>query len=333
MQAKPALRLAVPSDGPLHELTTSFLRSCGLGVSRTNSRRYTAQIPTLEGVQVIFLRNSDVPPMVEEGSADLGIVGRDRFMEMRREGGSADVVIPRLGYGHCKLEVGVPDSWVDVTSLADLADVAMREFREKHTDLRVATKYPRLVGDFLLNNGISYFLLVQSSGALEVAPAMGYADVIADITETGATMRENRLKAIGGGTILESQACLIVNKGAVAAGVEGLALARTIVEFIEAHLESEGFYSLTANMRGETPEEIASHLLRDPAVSGLRGPTIAKVHTRDSAGWYAVTVIVEKSKLVSAVASLRGMGGSSVTVSQPSYVFDSDSTALDKLLG
>ena len=199
MQSKPVLRLAVPSSGPLHEITLSFLRSCGLSVSRTNSRRYTAQIPTLAGMQVIFLRNSDVPPMVEEGSADLGIVGRDRFLEMRREGGSTDVVIAELGYGHCKLEMGVPDSWVDVTSLADLADVAMREFREKHTDLRVATKYPRLVGGFLLNNGISYFLLVQSSGALEVAPAMGYADVIADITSTGATMRENRLKPSAAG--------------------------------------------------------------------------------------------------------------------------------------
>ena len=332
MQSKPVLRLAVPSSGPLHEITLSFLRSCGLSVSRTNSRRYTAQIPTLAGMQVIFLRNSDVPPMVEEGSADMGIVGRDRFLEMRREGGSTDVVIAELGYGHCKLEMGVPDSWVDVTSLADLADVAMREFREKHTDLRVATKYPRLVGGFLLNNGISYFLLVQSSGALEVAPAMGYADVIADITSTGATMRENRLKSIGGGTIMESQACLIANKRTIVDGGEGLELGRTFVEFIEAHLESEGFYSVTANMRGETPEEVAGHLLGNPDVSGLRGPTISKVHTRDSEGWYAVTVIIEKSKLVSAVGSLRKMGGSSVTVSQPSYVFDSDSTALDKLL-
>ena len=332
MQFKPVLRLAVPSSGRLHELTISFLRSCGLGVSRSNSRSYTAQIPTLAGMQVIFLRNSDVPPMVEEGSADLGIVGGDRFLEMRREGGSTDVVIAELGYGHCKLEMGVPDSWVDVTSLADLADVAMREFREKHTDLRVATKYPRLVGGFLLNNGIGYFLLVQSSGALEVAPAMGYADVIADITSTGATMRENRLKSIGGGTILESQACLIANKRTIVDRNERLELARTFVEFIEAHLESEGFYSVTANMRGETPEEVAGHLLGNPDVSGLRGPTISKVHTRDSEGWYAVTVIVEKSKLVSAVGSLRKMGGSSVTVSQPSYVFDSDSTALDKLL-
>ena len=332
MQSRPTLRLAVPSSGRLQELTVSFLRSCGLGVSRTNSRRYTAEIPTLAGVQVIFIRGSDVTPMVEEGSADLGIVGRDRYQEMRREGGSTDVVIGELGYGHCKLELGVPDSWVDVTSLADLADVSVQEFREKHTDLRVATQYPRLVGSFLLKNGVSYFLLVQSSGALEVAPAMGYADVIADLTSTGATMRENRLKPIRGGTIMESQACLIANIDTVTACRESLELARTFVEFMEAHLESEGFYSVTANMRGETPEEVASRVLAHPDISGLRGPTISKVHTLDGEGWFAVTVVVEKSKLVSAVGSLRGIGGSSVTVSQPRYVFDSDTTALDKLL-
>ena len=331
MQTGPVLRLAVPSDGPMHEPMLMFLRSCGIGVQRTNLRSYTAHIPTLPGMQVLFQRASDITPKVEEGSSDLGIVGRDRFLEMRREGGSTVIVIESLGFGHCELLIGVPDFWVDVTSLADLADLSM-ELREEGADLRIATKYPRLVERFLLSNGVNYFSLVQSSGALEVAPAMGYADIIADLSSTGTTMRENRLKPISGGTILESQACLVANRDMLSSDEAKLALAKAVVEMAEAHLQSEGFYTLTANMKGESAEDVAGYILADADISGLRGPTISKVYTRDGEGWYAVTIIVEKDRMLPAVDRLRKLGGSSVTVSQPSYVFDSDSTALDRLL-
>ena len=78
------LRIAVPSDGPLHESTLSFMKSCGIGISRTNTRKYTAQIPSLNGVVVHFQRGADIPGKVEEGSADMGIVGKDRFLESKR---------------------------------------------------------------------------------------------------------------------------------------------------------------------------------------------------------------------------------------------------------
>ena len=331
MQSTPALRLAVPSSGPLYDPMLMFLSSCGIGVVRANMRRYTASIPSLPGIQVLFQRHSDITLKVDESSSDIGIVGLDRFLEMRREGGSTEVVIENLGFGHCELSLEVPDFWVDVTSLADLTDLSM-EFREEGTDLRIATKYPRLVERFLLSNGVNYFSLVQSSGALEAAPAMGYADIIADISSTGTTMRENRLKSIGGGTILESQACLVANKEMLSNDKARLRLAKTVVELMEARLESGGFYSVTANMKGETPEDVAGYILEHADISGLRGPTISKVHTRDGEGWYAVTVIVERDKLVSAVDQLRRIGGSSVTVSQPTYVFDSDSTGLDRIL-
>ena len=84
-------------------------------------------------------------------------------------------------------------------------------------------------------------------------------------------------------------------------------------------------------MKGETAEDVAGYILADADISGLRGPTISKVYTRDGEGWYAVTIIVEKDRLLPAVDRLRKLGGSSVTVSQPNYVFDSDSTALDRL--
>ena len=324
------LRLAVPSDGALHEPTLMFLRACGIGVLRTNLRKYTADIPTLPGVTVLFQRSADITPKVEEGSAEMGLVGLDRFLEMRREGGDTNIVIESLGFGHCELVIGVPDSWIDVTSLADLADLSM-EFREEGRDLRIATKYPRLVERFLLSNGVSYFSLVQSSGTLEAAPAMGYADIIADISSSGATMRENRLKPVDGGSILTSESCLISNRALLAADQGKLGRARALVEIIVAYLQSQDFYSITANMKGEAPEEVAAYVLQHTEISGLTGPTISKVYTPDGEGWYAVTVIVEKERLLAAVEHLRRIGGSSVTVSQPNYVFQSECEALTRL--
>ena len=326
----PTLRLAIPSEGALHEPTLMFLRSCGIGVLRPNLRRYSAEIPALPGVGVLFQRSADIPLKVEEGSADLGIVGLDRFLEVQREGGRSRVVIDSLGFGHCELVIGVPDSWVDTTSLADVADLSM-QFREEGSDLRIATKYPRLVERFLLNNGVNYFSLVQSSGTLEAAPAMGYADAIADISSSGSTMRENRLKTLQGGSILTSEACLIANRMILSADGGKLAQARALVEMIEAHLQSQELYSVTANMKGEAPEEVASYLLKHADISGLRGPTISKVYTDDGEGWYAVTVIVERERLLAAVERLRQIGCSSVTVSQPNYVFRSECKAHARL--
>lgn len=325
------LRLAIPSDGPLHDPTLLFLRSCGIGVLRSNPRRYTADIPALPGVTVMFQRTADITLKVEEGSADLGIVGLDRYLELRTEGGPTEVVIEGLGYGHCELVLGVPDSWIDVNSVADLADLSL-EFREEGRDLRIATKYPRLVERFLLANGVNYFSLVPSSGALEVAPAMGYADMIADISETGATMRENRLKPVSGGSILASEACLIANTASLEADPEKLERAKALVELMEGHLESREYYSVTANMRGESAEEVARYVLSRAEISGLRGPTIAKVYTPDGQGWYAVTVVVAKEKLHQAVRHLRELGGSSVTVYQPNYVFRSECRAHARLI-
>ena len=316
------LRLAISSDGALYEPTQAFLRACGIGVSRSNPRRYTANIPALNGVSVLFQRGADITPKVEDGSADLGIVGLDRYLEMRSESGDTNVVIDDLDFGRCKLVLGVPDSWVDVASLADLADVAM-EFRQQGRDIRIVTKYPRLVERFLLRNGINMFSLVASSGTLEAAVAMGFADIIADVSESGVTMRENRLKQISGGAIIKSSACLIGNRRLLRGDDAKLERAKTLVDLMEAYLQSQNYYSVTANMRGEAPEELARRLLDHAEIAGLRGPTISKVYSRDGAGWYAVTVIIQKDNLANAVNRLRQAGSASVTVSHPNYVFNS----------
>lgn len=326
------IRIAVPSDGAMHDPALSFLEGCGLGVDRGNSRRYIASIPSLDGVTILFQRSSDITSKVEDGSADLGILGYDRFLEMRREDGSSAVVMNGLGFGGCALVVGVPDSWVDVVTMADLADVAM-EFRDEGKYLRIATKSPRLVERFLVSSGINYFSLVQSSGTLEASPAMGFADIIVDITSSGNTMRENRLKTLLGGTVIKSEACLIGNVGSIKASSSKQNLSRAFVDTIAAHLQSKDYYTVTANINGDDPSEVSRRLLEQTELVGLRGPTIAKVYAGGNENWYALTLVIQRSQLMNAVNKLRDIGGTSVTVSQPSYVFQTGSDMIATFLG
>ena len=160
---------------------------------------------------------------------------------------------------------------------------------------------------------------------------MGFADMIADVSESGTTMRENRLKTISGGTIISSQACLISNQRLLAEDDAKLDRAKSLVDVIEGHLRSRAYYSVTANMRGETPEDVARQVLEHTEISGLRGPTIAKVYSQDGVGWYAATVIIRKSRLSEAVNRLRQAGGTSVTVSDLNYVFNSTCEAQERL--
>lgn len=329
MKTNSRLRLAIPSAGSLHEPTLNLLDSCGLGIVRASSRRYTAEIPALPGIVVTFQRGSDITQKIDEGNADLGVVGKDQFLENRREDGHTRIV-SELGFGHSQLVLAVPEAWVDVTTITDIADLSL-EFRDKGSDLKIATKYPRLTENHLLSNGVNYFSLVQSSGTLEVAPAMGFADVISDISESGITLKANHLKQINGGKIITSQACLVSKRFDSSEGASELALARSLTDIIEAHLFARGFYSITANIEGESAEDVAKYVLTHADISGLQGPTISKVYTPDTASWFAVTVIVEQSRLVSAVDQFRKAGGISVTVSQPNYVFSSSRNPYGRL--
>ena len=327
-----ALRLVLPSDGDLHEPTLNFMRACGLPVSRPNARRYTGTIPSLPGVEVLFQRTADVTQKVEEGSAELGVTGLDRVLEYRSDDQRAAVVIEDLRYGRCEFVMAVPNSWLDVTSLADLADLAL-EFRQEGKQLRIATKYPRLLRTYLHERGINYFTLVPASGTMEAAPAAGYADLIADLTATGATLRENQLKTVDDGTILVSQACLVANPVLLSFWEPAWRLARSITEMMEAHLKAEPFYRITANVQGSTAEAVSSTILARPGLAGLRGPTVARVYNVEEQDWFSVSLLVQKERLLEAVDHLRDCGAVDVAASQLSYLFDGGSQAYQKLFG
>lgn len=321
------VRLALPSKGALSKSTLSLLKACGIGVSRPNDRQYVGSVPALPQMIVLFQRAADIFTKVEEGSADLGITGYDIVREEIQGHDNVVVIWERLGYGGCKLVLAVPESWVDIASIEDLADLALL-FREKGRTLRIATKYPNLTRNWLYERRVVHFSLVSVQGAMEAAPSMGYADMIADLTSTGTTLRENRLKQLNGGTILDSQACLIGNKRMLQEYDIKLQTTQTILELLEAQLESKKYVSITANIHGRSPEEIGQRLMDSAALNGLaglRGPTISKVYSGRSDDWYAATIVVSRDKLLSAVKHLRSAGGTDITVLSPDYVFAAQS--------
>ena len=325
------MRLVIPSDGELGDPTRSFLAACGVRVSRPNARRYTGSIPALPGVDVLFQRTADITAKVEEGSAEMGITGLDRLLEYRHDDGAVLSVLDDLEYGRCEYVLAVPDAWLDVTSINDLADLAL-EFHEQGRQLRIATKYPRLLRRYLFERGINYFTLVPASGALEAAAAAGYADLIADLTATGTTLRENRLKTLDGGTVLTSQACLIANPAALAASAEHLRLAQALTETLEAHLRAEPYYRITANVQGRSAEDVSAMILARPDVAGIRGPTVARVFSLAEEDWYAVSLLIKKDRLLDAVAHLRECGGVDIAAAQLSYLFKGESVAFRNFL-
>ena len=326
------LRIVLPSDGELYDSTLGFMKACGLTVSRPNSRRYTGSVPAIPGVEVLFQRTGDVTQKVEEGSAELGVTGLDRVLEYRSDEARAAVLIEDLEYGRCEFVMAVPNSWMDVTSLSDLADLAL-EFRQDGRQLRIATKYPRLLRGYLYERGINYFTLVPASGAMEAAPAAGYADLIADLTASGVTLRENQLKTLDEGTILVSQSCLIANPALLSGSREILAMARSIVELMEGHLRAQPYYRVTANVRASSPEEVSSTVLARPDLAGLRGPTVARVYNVEEQDWYNVSLLIKKGQLLEAVDHLRNCGAIDVAASQLSYLFDGHSEAYTTLFG
>ena len=322
----------LPSDGELHDPTLQFMRACGLDVRRPSSRRYTGTVPALPGVAVLFQRTADITMKVEEGSAELGITGLDRLLEYRSDEGRVTSIIDDLRFGRCEFVLAVPDSWLDVVSVADLADLAL-EFHQEGKQLRIATKYPRLLRGYLFQKGINYFTLVPTTGSLEAAPAAGYADLIADITATGTTLRENGLKTLEEGTILVSQACLIANPIELAMSDKALGLARSLAETMESYLRAQPYYRLTANVQGASEEQVSATILARPQLAGLRGPTIARVYNLEEQDWYSVSLLVKKDMLLEAVEHLRDAGALDIAASQLSYLFDGGSKSFRQLFG
>jgi ATP phosphoribosyltransferase len=210
-----------------------------------------------------------------------------------------------------------------------MADVATwaEELAENGRILRVATKFPHTTGRFLEEHQIDPYKLIDAEGTLEIAPAVGYAELIADLVSTGTTLRDNHLRPLDDGEILKSQACLIANKGALQARAEVRQVAQQLLEYIEAHLRAQGSYLVIANMRGDTPQEIVAKMAGRPYIGGLQGPTVAPVIPPDGANgesWFSISIVIRKDSLVPAIAELRAIGGSGVIAAPLTYIFEEE---------
>ena len=322
------IRLALPSKGRLEPEALAFLDACGLGIYKPNPRQYQATVPAVPGLGVLFQRPGDIVVGVRQGSLDFGITGLDAVEEKRGDNDDVLVLHEALGFGMCALTLAVPEAWDDVQSLADLA---ARQNRQPDR-LRVATKYPNLTQSFLAQHDLGDVRLIDAEGTLEVAPTIGYADVIADLVSSGTTLHDNRLRPLPDGVILRSQAVLIGNRAILQQRSEVLSIARQLLEYIEAHLRAQGSYLVFANMRGESPEAIARRMFTQPHLSGLQGPTIAPVVTREAQPWFAVNIVVRKEQLMPTIAELRAIGGSGVVVSPVTYIFEEEPPRFMQLL-
>ena len=211
MRAK--LILALPSKGRLMEQCAEMLAQAGLVVTRSGSPRgYKGEIAGLPGVEVNFVSSSEIAQFLKSGTAHLGVTGEDLLRETIADCDERVAFLKPCGFGHADVVVAVPACWIDVRRMADLEEMAASFQRIHGRRVRVATKYMNLTRRYFSQKGVTGYRIVESFGATEGAPAAGLAELIVDITTTGATLHANGLKLLDDGEILKSEANLVASK-------------------------------------------------------------------------------------------------------------------------
>jgi ATP phosphoribosyltransferase len=329
------IRLGLPSKGRMASDTLELLNDCQLSVKQVNPRQYVAKIPQIANLEVWFQRPKDVVKKLVSGDLDLGIVGLDTVSEYGQGDEDLIIVHDALDYGDCRLSLAIPKYGIfeNVNSMSELAQMPQWTADKP---LRVATGFTYLGPKFMKEIGLKHVTFSTADGALEAAPAMGTADAIVDLVSSGTTLRENNLKEIDGGVLLESQAVLVASRKSLIQRKGVLDATHEMLERLEAHLRAMGQFTVVANMRGSSAEEVAERILTQPSLSGLQGPTVSPVFCkRDSkvvADYYAIVICVPKNALYKSVQQLRAIGGSGVLVSPLTYIFDEETPRWRQLL-
>ncbi len=230
------LKLGVPSKGRLMEKTFDWFGARGVTLSRTGSdREYAGVVDGVEGVELVLLSAGEIPRELSAGRIHLGVTGTDLVREKLGQWEQQVEELAPLGFGGADLIIAVPACWVDVETLDDL-DAAAAAFRAQHGfRMRIATKYHRLVREFLRDNGVADYQLVDSQGATEGTVKNLTAEGVADITSTGDTLRANHLKILSDGLMLKSQATLFRSRTAPLTAAD-----RTALDCLLTQLELDG---------------------------------------------------------------------------------------------
>ena len=205
------LKLGVPSKGRLMDKTFEWFAKHGIMLSRTGSdREYAGKVEGIDDVSLVLLSAGEIPRELAAGRIHLGVTGTDLIREKLINWDQKIQELAPLGFGFADLIIAVPSCWIDVDTLDDL-DAVAEAFRADHgIRLRIATKYHRLVREFLRGAGVADYQLVDSQGATEGTVKNLTAEAVADITSSGETLRANHLKFLSDGLILQSQATLFL---------------------------------------------------------------------------------------------------------------------------
>ena len=308
------LIFAIPSKGRLKEQVEGWLADAGFELETAGGARgYRAALAGLPGAEVRLLSAADIAQALDSGEVHIGVTGEDLLRE-RGEGLDARVMLLRpLGFGRADLVVAAPKSWIDVETMADLDEVAHLHLVRTGKRMRVATKYLAQTRAFFAAHGIGDYRIVESGGATEGAPASGQAELIVDITTTGATLAANNLKSLADGVILKSQAQLAASLSADWSA-DRLAIVRRLLGVVEARGRAKGVATLV------WPAE------QDKAADPVAARFVAKGASRRANG-----LLVAQADLFDATLALGEAGVGPVTAARPDYVFEPRSDAAERL--
>lgn len=315
------LILGVPSKGRLQENVAAFFGRAGMTfVQPGGARDYRGAIADLSGVEVAYLSASEIAGQLASGKIHLGVTGEDLIRETILDAETRVKLLQPLGFGYADVVVAVPQAWIDVATMADLDDVA-EDMRRRHgRRLRVATKYVNLTRGYFAwkapaegrpARGVSNYRIVESAGATEGAPAAGAADVVVDITTTGATLKANALKVLDDGVMLKSQAQLVASLAAPwdeAARVAG----RTIMTRIAAEVRARAVREIRAQVSTRMERQIVDLAARFDARAPF-GPPVEGA---------PLVLHAPKKTVFAVIEALRSAGAGTVTVATLDDVFE-----------
>lgn len=276
----PNIRIAVQKSGRLSEESLKLFKACGIKFESGGSK--LKSVSSNFPIEFLFLRDDDIPGYVEDGVADLGVIGQNVLMEHTRQ----VEIVKELGFSKCRLSLAIPrnEVYTDLTY-----------FQGKN----IATSYPNLTNNYLQNNGISV-TTHEISGSVEIAPSIGLAEAICDIVSTGGTLLSNGLKEVA--TVFTSQAVLIANEKLAKSKKEILA---KLLFRIDSVQRGQNAKYVVLNAKEENLEKITSLL------PGMKSPSIMPLTEK---GWYSLHSVISENDFWEIIESLRSAGAEGILV-------------------
>ncbi|HEX8417858.1 MAG TPA: ATP phosphoribosyltransferase [Methylobacterium sp.] len=317
------LVLAVPSKGRLQENAAAFFARAGLTFAPGSGvRDYRGKLAGVAHVEVRYLSASEIASQLASGAAHLGVTGEDLIRETLPEArGQVELLTP-LGFGQATVVVAVPQAWIDVRAMSDLDEVASDLRVRQGRRLRIATKYVNLTRRFFAEHGVADYRIVESLGATEGAPAAGSAEIVVDITTTGATLAANALKVLDDGIILRSEANLVASLKAPWGGSQRQALGTVL-----GRIGAEERARTTREVRAAMPSK------GDIDLAGLAALHEAELPYGAPEGQGGEIVLRCPVAAVFDLAdALEKAGAAAVSVRRIDYAFGAGNPLMDRLL-